>query len=237
MIDTVSEPQQFRLVEKSKDELRLLQLQDQSGGFILKAKDKNEKPSSSQIKGMSMTVRRLAQLWDRLKVQDGLLWRLYDDGLSQKTWLQFVVPSTLKEEILREIHEGVISGHLGEQKMMHQLTECFYWPGMSEDVRNWCQTCASCATKKSPSPKACAPLQTIKAGHPMQIIAVDITGSFPESEAGNRYVLVVGDYFTRWMEAFAIPDQEAQTVARRLVDEVFCRFFPPEQLHSSGPSI
>ena len=38
-------------------------------GFILKAKDKNEKPSSSQIKRMSMTVRRLAQLWDRLKVQ------------------------------------------------------------------------------------------------------------------------------------------------------------------------
>ena len=91
-----------------------------------------------------------------------------------------MVPSTLKEEILREIHEGVISGHLGEQKMMHQLTERFYWPGMSEDVRNWCQTSASCATKKSPSPKACAPLQTIKAGHPMQIIAVDIKGPFPE---------------------------------------------------------
>ena len=49
--------------------------------------------------------------------------------------------------------------------MMHQLTERFYWPGMFEDVRNWCQSCASCAAKKSASPKACATLQTIKAGH------------------------------------------------------------------------
>ena len=75
MIGTVSEPQKFLLVEKLRDELRLLQLQDQSVGLILKAKDKNEKPSSSQIEGMSMTIHRLAQLWDRLKVQDGLPWR------------------------------------------------------------------------------------------------------------------------------------------------------------------
>lgn len=64
----------------------------------------------------------------------------------------------------------------------------------------------------------------------MQVIANDITGPFPESEAGNRYVLVVGDYFTRWMECFIIPDQDTETVAKKLV-EVFCRFSPPEQLH------
>ena len=116
--------------------------------------------------------------------------------------------------------------------MLHQLKERFYWPRMSEDVKNWCQTCATCATRKSPAPKARAPLQTIQTGYPMQVIAVDITGPFPESEAGNSYVLVVGDYFSKWMEAFAIPDQEARTVAAKLVDEGYCRFSPPEQLHS-----
>ena len=71
-----------------------------------------------------------------------------------------------------------------------------------------------------------------KQGYPMQVLAVDITGPFPESEAGNSYVLVVGDYFSKWVEAFAIPDQEAATVASKLIDEVYCRFSPPEQLHS-----
>ena len=61
---------------------------------------------------------------------------------------------------------------------------------------------------------------------------MDIMGPFPESSNGNSYVLVAGDYFTKWMEAYAIPNQEATTVARKLVDELFCRFSPPERLHS-----
>ena len=36
----------------------------------------------------------------------------------------------------------------------------------------------------------------------MQLVVVDILGSLPESPAGNSYVLVAGDYFTRWMEAY-----------------------------------
>ena len=205
----ISQPQTIQLQERSSTELRNLQLQDLSVGFVLRAKEKGERPTSQQVKGMSIAVRRLCQLWDRLKCQDGQLWRFYNDGTGQKEWLQLVIPVSLREEILHEVHQGVISGHLGEQKMLYQLKERFYWPGMAEDVHNWCQTCAPCATNKSPSTQNCAPLKTITAGHPMQVIAVDITGPFPESEAGNRYVLVVGDYFTRWMECFALPDQEA----------------------------
>ena len=49
---------------------------------------------------------------------------------------------------------------------------------------------------------------------------------------GNKYVLDAVDYFTRWVEAYGIPNQEATRVAKKLVDEVFCRFSPLEQLHS-----
>lgn len=66
----------------------------------------------------------------------------------------------------------------------------------------------------------------------MQVVAVDILGPLPESTAGNSYILVAGDYFTKWLEAYAIPNQEAVTVARKLVNQMFCRFSPPEQLHS-----
>ena len=51
----------------------------------------------------------------------------------------------------------------------------------------------------------------------MEVVAVDIMGPFPERNNGNSYVLVAGDYFTRWTEAYAIPNQEATTVARRVV--------------------
>ena len=66
----------------------------------------------------------------------------------------------------------------------------------------------------------------------MQVVAVDILGPFPESTTDNLYILVAGDYFTKWIEAYAIPNQEAVTVAQKLVDQMFCHFSPPDQLHS-----
>ena len=66
----------------------------------------------------------------------------------------------------------------------------------------------------------------------MQVVAVDILGPLPESTAGNCYVLVAADYFTKWVEAYATPNQEAVTVAKKLTEQMFCRFSPPDQLHS-----
>ena len=77
-----------------------------------------------------------------------------------------------------------------------------------------------------------APMQTITAGYLTQIMAVDLMGLLTESKSGNCYVMVEGDYFSRWMEAIPVPNQKATTIAEKLVDEVFLRFSPPEQLHS-----
>jgi hypothetical protein len=38
------------------------------------------------------------------------------------------------------------------------------------------------------------------------------------------------DYFTKWPEAYAIPDQEALTVADALVTNSFCRFGIPREM-------
>ena len=43
-----------------------------------------------------------------------------------------------------------------------------------------------------------------------------------ETDRGNRYVLVVGDHFTKYMSAFAVANQEAETVANDLMEEYFC---------------
>ena len=40
------------------------------------------------------------------------------------------------------------------------------------------------------------------------------------------------DYFTKWPEAYAIPNQEASTIAEVLVTTLFCRFGTPRELHS-----
>ena len=119
------------------------------------------------------------------------------------------------------LHEGVVGGHLGQEKTFSRVKERFYWLKYWNDTRNWCQTCASCATRKPTPTSRRALLGTVAAHHPGEVIAMDIVGLFPESDNKNSYVLVVADLFTRWMEAFPIPNQEADTVADKLVNEVF----------------
>ena len=95
------------------------------------------------------------------------------------------------------MHEGTLGGHLGEGKTLVCVRERFYWPGYHNDVCDWCKMCADCAAAKTNVPKNRSPLQSIKVGSPMQMVAVDIVGPFPESRLGNSYILIIGDYFTR----------------------------------------
>jgi transposase InsO family protein len=55
---------------------------------------------------------------------------------------------------------------------------------------------------------------------------------FPESDRGIRYLLVVMDYFINSPEVYAIPNQEASTVADALVTNFFCRFRVPREFYS-----
>ena len=214
------------------DNLREVQLADPTLGPLLRGKETGEKPRPEQLGSLSRSSRRLLQLWEQLTLCDGILCRRFESPDGSSSALQIVVPDVLRDEVLSDLHEGAVGGHFGIDKTLARLKERFYWPGHFNDVRDWCANCSTCATRKNPSPKSRAPLKNIVTGYPLQMVAMDIVGPFPESLAGNTYVLVVADYFTRWTEAYPIPNQEATTVARKLVDEFFCRFSPPEQLHS-----
>ena len=206
------------------------QLNDSSIGPVLKAKERGATPNLDEVKTWSRESRQLVQMWSSLKVDNSVLWRLCIDGRSQH--LQLVLPSVVRESVLQDLHSGSMGGHVGESKMMHLVRERYYWPGWKESVKEWCRKCRTCSTRKMAPPSKRAPLQTLQAGYPLQIVAVDILGPLPVTAQGNKYVLVACDCFTRWVEVYAIQNQEALTVAKMLVDEMFCRFSPPEQLHS-----
>ena len=75
-------------------------------------------------------------------------------------------------------------------------------------------------------------MQVVRSRYPMERIALDILGEYPVSESGNKYILVVSDYFTKWTESFPVPNMEAKTCAKILVTEVVTRFGVPNKIHS-----
>lgn len=217
---------------QSSDNLRDQQRADKVLGPIISGKQTGNKPEAqSWGPDISTEVRRMLQIWEQLVLHQGVLCRRSKTHIGSEQ-LQIVVPDALRNEILSDLHEGAAGGHLGSDKTLGRLKERFYWPGHHKDVSEWCHNCAVCASRMSPTAKPRAPLQPIIASHPMQLVAVDIVGPFPESESGNTYILVVADYFTRYTEAYPLPNQEATTVANKLVDEFFLRYSPPDRLHS-----
>ncbi len=64
-----------------------------------------------------------------------------------------------------------------------------------------------------PVPHRVAPLQTIHASHPFEKVAADIT-ELPVSPSGHKYVLVLQDYFTNYVNLYPMKDQRAVTVAQ-----------------------
>ena len=61
----------------------------------------------------------------------------------------------------------------------------------------------------------------------MDLLDMSVTTS-----RGNRYVLVMVDCFTRWTEAYPLPDKTAQSVADAFFNQVVCRFGMPSVIHS-----
>ena len=117
-------------------------------------------------------------------------------------------------------------------KTISKIRQGYYWPGMCHDAKLWCMSCHPCRQKKGPGTRTRAPLRLYNVGVPWERVAVDLAGPFNQTHTGNKYLVVVMDYFTRWPEAIPVPDQTAATIARVLVDQVFSRFGAPAELHS-----
>ncbi len=68
---------------------------------------------------------------------------------------------------------------------------------------------------------------SVPSGAPLDTLATDYLGPFPESNKGNRYILVVTCLFTKWTEIIPVPDQTAKVGARKILDEIICRWGCP----------
>ncbi|GFW02532.1 retrovirus-related Pol polyprotein from transposon 412 [Trichonephila clavipes] len=101
-------------------------------------------------------------------------------------------------------------------KILQKVRERFYWNNVRSDVEKCCCICDPCAARKGPRKCTRGRLQLYNVRAPFKRIAFDILGPLPRSSDGNN-ILVVMDYFTKWPEAYPIPNQEASTVAEVIV--------------------
>ena len=75
-----------------------------------------------------------------------------------------------------------------------------------------------------------------KKEYPIERIAMDISGPYPTSKSGHRFLLVVSDYFTKWSDAIPFKHTEAPYVPSKLVNKFISIHGVPLQLHTDCAS-
>ena len=218
------------LETKSKEELRSLQLKDHEIAVVLQCKESNEKPSKEDRNNFSQNTKTYFHHWDLLEIREGVLFKKYIKH--DQIFYALVTPEILRKDIFKELHTNRTSGHFGRDKTVEMIKRRFYWPNITDSVNRWCMTCDMCAQCKPGPGGGRAPLKQIKVSRRFQVIALDIFGPLPITDNSNEYILVIADYFTKYTEAFALPNHTALTVADKLVTEIFCRYGCAEQIHS-----
>ena len=170
----------------------------------------------------------------KIFIHKGVLCRSYKESVDSEPRIQMLIPIDLRSTILEQLHNS--AGHMGVRRTMERVRHRYYWPGYEADVERWIRECEQCQKRNNPQPLPQAPLGTISASYPFEKISWDIMGPLPITERGNKYILVVTDLFSKWVEAFPLQVTDGLTLTSILMDEVICRYGVPQQLHSDQGS-
>ena len=227
-------PTRFRwgpFLSHTVEELVRLQKEDPDLRVLHRWKD-SQCPPQDEVAQFSPAVRSYYLNWENIVVEGGVLCQRPPQEASGTVKLQLLVPKVLRKTIQQHCHDNLFGGHLGVAKTLGKIHQRFSWYGMRLDVREHIRKCSVCGKAQKPSKPYQAGLGQYRVGYPLDRIGVDILGPLPLTSKGNKCVLVIGDYFTRWMEAYPLPDQTAGTVAHALVHRFIATFGCPLELHT-----
>ncbi|GKB18590.1 reverse transcriptase domain-containing protein, partial [Tanacetum coccineum] len=134
-------------------------------------------------------------------------------------------------EILAHCHSGPTGGHHSASITGRKVYESgFYWPNIFKDAKDYDMRCDACQRSRNISSRSEMPQNNIQVCDVFDIWGLDFMGPFPNSK-GNKYILVAVDCVSKWVEAQALPTNDARVVIRFL-RRLFARFEVPKALIS-----
>ena len=174
----------------------------------------------------AMWVKRMAD--DNCFMEDRVLW--YNRRTSTRNMPLMWAPSGLRRAIIAAAHTTLEAGHGGVQRTAERILTNYYWPGIHAEVEEFIKKCETCQLAKAKPPLK-QPLQPLPiCDKPNQRVHVDLVGPLRTTNAGNKYVMVITDAFTKYAEVAPIVNKEAETVAQTLFERWIVRHSAPATL-------
>lgn len=164
-----------------------------------------------------------------------ILHKIINRGLFTRNVI--VIPSSLISSLLTAYHDMPWSAHFGFRRTYMKVKEKYWWPNMKNTIQNYVKNCLQCQKFNVERKKPSGLLHPIEPpGGPFQFIGLDYSGPFPITPNGNKYVLAITDYFTKWIVAISLPDQTARTTAEALYEHYITIYGVPSIILSDQGS-
>nr|GEV90179.1 reverse transcriptase domain-containing protein [Tanacetum cinerariifolium] len=129
-------------------------------------------------------------------------------------------------DILTACHNRPTEGHHGANLTTKKVFDSgFYWPTIYRDARDLVTQCDACQRQGKISQRDEMPQNAIQVCEIFDVWGINFMGPFPSSRA-NKYILVAVDYLSKWVEAKALPTNDARVVVKFL-KSLFARFGTP----------
>ena len=169
---------------------------------------------------------------EQLLIKNGLLYRKTQQGQADEIVFQFVVPQRHRGAALDGCHQE--AAHQGQRGSTALMQECFWWPGMTQDLRNHIKMHGRCRKYEAAPPVA--PMKPLACSGPGELLHVYIT-SIEETVPLKEdpvicNVLVLQDHFSKYVVMHVVKDQTAHTAAKTLRNGYFRLFGAPAYLVS-----
>ncbi len=157
------------------------------------------------------------------------------DSVVFRTLLKIVLPQKLRNRLIQLYHDVPLAAHYGAAKTYHRVRMDHTWQGIKDDVASYCHRCEVCQkAKPSRRPPAGLLMHTVVAGL-WSLLGMDLVGPITRSPNGFRQLLVVVDFFSKWVSLFPLLAATASTIADCMF-RLCCRMgFPDAVLTDQGP--
>ena len=169
---------------------------------------------------------------EQLVIKNGLLYRKTQQGQADEIVFQFVVPQRHQGTTLDGCHQE--AAHQGQRCSTALMQESFWWPGMTQNLRNCIKKCGCCRKYEAAPPLV--PMKPLTCSGPGELLHVHFTSiedTVPlKEDPVICNVLVLQDHFSKYVVAYVVKDQTAHTAAETLRNGYFGLFGAPAYLVS-----
>jgi len=176
--------------------------------------------SLAEAQQFDSEVQRLLETDPTVKIVDGEVYKTWPDGRKR-----LVLPQAFRLEALKDAHS---TAHLGYKKTQHRLLNAFWWPGAGKDVAKFVGSCSTCL-KKLYKGNVVERAEHLEIGATWETLALDHTGPFVAADGSKKWIVVLIDMFTKYVEAKVVPNAGADEVVK-FVKSAFYRHGCPKSI-------